>query len=131
MGSYIEREIYTKHLREWCAVLEDTYVGDLLSRRHPHALYATSTSDEAWIEVPKDFYINIILISARLAIIHTRTSAATWTSWMTAQEEADTPHKITRINWKTSTMGGGVWDIPTTITAQRQQWFTREAANHS
>ena len=124
MGSYIEREIFTTHLKYWGTTWENTYVGDLLSRCHPHALYATSTSDEAWKEVPEEYYTSIILISSKLAIIHTRASAACWTAWLTAQEEADPPHKITRTNWKTSTMGGKVWAIPNTITAQRQQWLT-------
>ena len=74
------------------------------------------------------YITSVILLNGRLAIMHTGQSAVAWTALMTSQEEADANSKITRINWKTSTMGGHTWAIPTTITAQRQQWFTGQSA---
>jgi hypothetical protein len=124
MESYIEREIYVKQLKEWCSTTPEAYVGDHLARKHPHALYATTTSDEVWQGVPRNLVTNLILLNSRLAIIHTEANASEWSAWMTAQEEADATSKITRINWKTSTMGGGLWATPSSITTQRQQWFT-------
>ena len=128
LQSFIEREIYVKLLDEWCSATTDTYVGDLLSRKHPHALYVTTTSDEVWKEIPRHYFTSLILLNGRLAIMHTGQSAVAWTALMTSQEEADANSKITRINWKTSTMGGHTWATPNTITAQRQQWFTGQPA---
>ena len=79
---------------EWCSATTNTYVGDLLSRKHPHALYVTTTSDEVWKEIPRDYINSLILLNGRLAILHTGENAATWSTLMTAQEEAGMQHKI-------------------------------------
>ena len=69
-------------------------------RSHPHALHATTSSDEAWDHVPNDYFHGILLIHSRLAIIHTDHNATAWEDLLTRQEETDAPHKISRINWK-------------------------------
>ena len=93
-------------------------------RSLPHALHATPSSDEAWDHVPNDHFHGILLVHSRLAIIHTDHNAAAWEELITRQEETEAPHKISRISRKISTLGGGIWATPNSITADRQHWFT-------
>ena len=123
MPTRLERQVYVRQLQQTLYTTPDLLVGDLLMRHRPDAIYADTNDADIWTTIPRTYVDSILVISKHQAIIHTSRSQQEWTALMTTQEEAEAESKITKLRWKTSTLGGGLWATPNTITANRHDWF--------
>jgi hypothetical protein len=123
MNDTIDRIMFTAEIQQTLSTYPGAVIGDITLKSKSEALYIQFTDVEVWDDIPVQFYESLLILSNTKGILTTNKTAKDWTEIMTEQAESEAPNRIQSLQWKISTMGGGIWCHAKTLTTDRKEWF--------